>query len=481
MKTIVRCLVLVFSLFTSTNPLLAQWVYTNSFSGSVQALAVSGTNLFAGTWYPGIFLSTNNGTSWTAVNSGLTDTDIFALAVSGTDLYAGAESGGGTEDGGVFRSTNNGTNWTRASTGLTDPDVLCLFVLGTDLFAGTYGGGAFRSTNNGMSWVNVNSGLTNPLVFAFAVIGPNIFAGTGGGGVFVSTNGGTSWAAVNFGLTNLDIQALAVMGPNLFAGTQNAGIFLSTNNGTSWTPASSGLTYPGVRTFAVSGTNLFAGTGCGGVFLSTNNGTSWTQVNAGFTGSPCVQSLVVSGTNLFAGTYQGDVWRRPLSEMITLDVTVGVDIIAGWNMISNPVTRAANTDSVRQLYPNSVFNYAFAFDPGTGYVQSFTMPNGTGFWGKFPAAETNNITGTPRTVDSIDVFDGWNMVGTISNPVDTATVVSVPPGLRASDWYGFSGGYSAVSQLLPGKAYWVKSNGAGKFVFTSGLFGVVSKTHHAVK
>ncbi|OGU74600.1 MAG: hypothetical protein A3H45_10575 [Ignavibacteria bacterium RIFCSPLOWO2_02_FULL_55_14] len=59
---------------------------------SVSALAVSGTNLFAGTYGGGVFLSTNNGTSWTAASTGLTD--VSALAVSGTNLFAGTRGGG---------------------------------------------------------------------------------------------------------------------------------------------------------------------------------------------------------------------------------------------------------------------------------------------------------------------------------------------------------------------------------------------------
>ncbi|MCK7528687.1 MAG: hypothetical protein MZV64_69585 [Ignavibacteriales bacterium] len=104
----------------------------------------------------GVFLSTNNGTSWTAVNTGLTSTHrpcpcrlrheslcrdlwrrrlsldqqrhkldcgqcrldehlcVSALAVSGTNLFAG------TMAGGVFLSTNNGTSWTAVNTGLTN-------------------------------------------------------------------------------------------------------------------------------------------------------------------------------------------------------------------------------------------------------------------------------------------------------------------------------------------------------------------------
>jgi hypothetical protein len=60
------------------------------------------------------------------------------------------------------------------------------------------------------------------------------------------------------------------------------------------------------------------------------------------------------------------------------------------------------------------------------------------------------------------------MVGTISIPVDTGSIVSVPPGLRASSWFGYATGYVPATQLVPGGAYWVKSNGIGKFVLTNG-------------
>ncbi|PJB02148.1 MAG: hypothetical protein CO127_00675, partial [Ignavibacteria bacterium CG_4_9_14_3_um_filter_36_18] len=39
-------------------------------------------------------LSTNNGTSWAVVNSGLTNTSLLALAVSGANLFAGTYRGG---------------------------------------------------------------------------------------------------------------------------------------------------------------------------------------------------------------------------------------------------------------------------------------------------------------------------------------------------------------------------------------------------
>jgi hypothetical protein len=56
----------------------------------VWALAVSGTNLFAGTEENGVFLSTNSGTSWTAV--GLANSLVHSLVVNGTTLFAGTST-----------------------------------------------------------------------------------------------------------------------------------------------------------------------------------------------------------------------------------------------------------------------------------------------------------------------------------------------------------------------------------------------------
>jgi hypothetical protein len=139
-------------------------------------MVVSGKNLFAGAYFGGIFCSTDNGTSWTAVNNGLTNPEVFSLAVSGTNLFAG------TYGEGVFLSTNNGLSWTEARIGFTNDPVNCLAVSGTSLFAGTWEGSVFLSTNNGTNWSAVNTGLlTNNRVWTLAVFGTNLFAGTGNG------------------------------------------------------------------------------------------------------------------------------------------------------------------------------------------------------------------------------------------------------------------------------------------------------------
>lgn len=152
-------------------------------------------------------------------------------------------------------------------------------------------------------------------------------------------------------------------------------------------------------------------------------------------------------------------------------VNVNVSIAAGWNMISNPVI-AAN-DSLIVLYPTSLFGYGFSFSGG--YVTDYTMENGTGYWGKFPGVTSQVVSGLPNTRDTIDVIAGWNLVGSVSNSVDTSTIVSIPSGIRASNWFGYAAGYVSAANILPGQAYWVKSNAVGQFVLANPLLARPAK------
>jgi hypothetical protein len=89
--------------FVSTNN-GASWTQTSLDSVQVNALVVSGSNLFAGTWMYGVFLSTDNGETWKGVNTGLTFPFVSSLAVDGANIFAGTASirGGGS---GVFKGT----------------------------------------------------------------------------------------------------------------------------------------------------------------------------------------------------------------------------------------------------------------------------------------------------------------------------------------------------------------------------------------
>ena len=216
-------------------------------SVKVNALIVSGINLFAGS-DSGMFLSTNSGINWT--QAGLNNIVITSLAISGSNIFAG------TYYHGVYTSTDNGTNWTQVNNGLTNTYVFSLAVNGTNIFAAA--GLLFLSTNNGTSWTKL--GL-NDDVHSLAVSGSNIFAGTIRNGVYLSKDNGINWAIVNNGMTNYNVHVVTANGTNIYTGTDGSGVFVSTNDGTNWKIASTGL-FPdnAIYSFAFSSSNIFTGT-----------------------------------------------------------------------------------------------------------------------------------------------------------------------------------------------------------------------------
>src|SRR5215212_5220424 len=90
----------------------AQWVKTAGPPGiNVNVFFDNGSFLFAGTSSKGVFRSSNQGASWTPVNSGLANATVLSFTKDQTYLYAGTNEG-------VFRSSNNGSTWTAANNGI---------------------------------------------------------------------------------------------------------------------------------------------------------------------------------------------------------------------------------------------------------------------------------------------------------------------------------------------------------------------------
>ena len=95
---------------------------------NVTSFAVRGGTIFAGTFGSGVFLSTNNGTSWSAV--GLSNSQVLSVTVMGSIIFVG------TLDGGIFLSKDNGTSWSAVDSGLTNLDIRSLVVSGRNMFQG---------------------------------------------------------------------------------------------------------------------------------------------------------------------------------------------------------------------------------------------------------------------------------------------------------------------------------------------------------
>jgi hypothetical protein len=155
---------------------------------SVSVLLAQGSDILAGTEYNGVFYSSDNGDHWVALDSAQAfayeHLDIVALSRNASAVFAGAtDSWNPTpfKRNGVFRTTNNGAIWTAVNNGLTDTDISALVSHGSSIFAGTDSGGVFVSTDNANHWKPCNDGLSNPHVSSLAVNDSFIYAGMLGG------------------------------------------------------------------------------------------------------------------------------------------------------------------------------------------------------------------------------------------------------------------------------------------------------------
>jgi photosystem II stability/assembly factor-like uncharacterized protein len=347
MKKIFGFLVMIIFLVNTTIPLNAQWVQTSTPApGQIQCIAISGNDLFEGNGQGQVFHSTDDGVTWTDVTSNLHNhaVNIGCLAYDGTNLLAVDSDGGG-----IFLSTNKGTSWTAINNGVTDPWINIVIINGINFYAGSDYGEVFVSANSGTNWSRIGSAFCNSRVCSIAGSASNLFASTQSNGVFRSVIGDTSWTAINSGLpSGTLVTNLVVKGSNLFAAVYGSGggVFLSTNNGDTWTLPSNEMTSDGAYSLAIypatkgtASTNLFAGTMDNhGIFLTTDNGASWQSVGLAIAYDG-VEDLKVGNGKLFALTVGEEIWRRPLSEMISS---------------VNEISGLPNGLLLRQNYPNPV-------------------------------------------------------------------------------------------------------------------------------
>jgi photosystem II stability/assembly factor-like uncharacterized protein len=330
MKHISSLLFDLFFLFTITNLLPAQWIQTNGIQGEyiTSNLVVSSPNLVAGA-IGGLFVTVDSGATWSRVNIVGNDSSVTAIAVGsngvgGTNLFA---SSFGPR---VFLSTDNGITWSVSGI-LSSSQPHSLVVSSHSLFAGTYAG-IYRSTNNGATWTPANNGLpytfSLPLIWTLAASGTNLFAGTIGNGLFLSTDDGMKWTQVTNGLRTSDnVTKVFVSGTTILAGVLNNGVFRSTDNGTSWSKSKTSLAdtvLNNVNDFTAYGTMMFASEYSSGVWISKDAGENWAPINTGLP-NVSVMALAVYGTNLYAAA-GFTICRRSLSELLT-SVSISKGII----------------------------------------------------------------------------------------------------------------------------------------------------------
>ncbi|RPJ61448.1 MAG: hypothetical protein EHM23_06870 [Acidobacteria bacterium] len=336
---------------------------------------ISSTTVYVGLAGTGVYKSTNSGGSWAAVDSGLpVDCAVLALASGGGAIFAG------TINEGVFKSVNGGGFW--ISCGHFRGTIYALLVNPqnkANIFAAGIDGKVQQSTDMGATWQTVLLG-TDP-VYSLAADGQNppvLYAGTDLSGVFKSTDGGATWGPG--GLDGVPIYGLWASPTNpsrLLAGTYGLGVHVSTDAGATWDPTNTGLTNTAIFALAVARSNnniIYVGTDGGGVFKSTDGGLNWQAVNNGLT-DDVIWTVAVHPTDpltAYAGTNTAGIFKT-------------TDGGSNWTAVNNATDPtglfAVNILAVDSLDPNRVY-------AGTWGYGLFETQNGGTSW-------TDNSEGLP--------------------------------------------------------------------------------------
>lgn len=283
------------------------WTSANNgiTNSTIKTLVKSGSFLIAGAYYSGgVHFTNNGGSNWNA--SYPTTNYIVQLITNNNAVYAA------TWGGGIFKTTDNGQSWTQLNTGLPNLNVFSVAINGSRIFAGTNNSGVYISENNGLSWQEINIGLTNKNINMLTLVGNNLFASTTGG-VFISIDNGISWVAA--GLPGKNVITLKEKNNKLYAGTWGDGVYVSADNGTTWTQLKNGMTNLLIYAIAFdNNNNIYVSSGAH-VYSSMDGGVNWNLKNEGLPFD--VYSLEVMDNFLYAGTSTFGVWKRPLGELLT--------------------------------------------------------------------------------------------------------------------------------------------------------------------
>ncbi|MFM8420157.1 MAG: LamG-like jellyroll fold domain-containing protein, partial [Verrucomicrobiota bacterium] len=333
-----------------------------------------------GTGYAGVYLSADQGVTWT--KTAFPSQGRPGLGIATRSVVGGGLTFVGAIDDGIWLSRDHGTNWT-----FTGPvassfgtGIGRMAYNGTDYVAG-YGGwprGLYRW--NGTGWDNTLAGTDGLSVLAAG--NGRFLAGMLGGGVVSSDDGGRTWRNRHPEFQLLVRTANAVLG----VGTPSGVVRRSDDNGDTWREEGSAVPAASmgyVDQPAVYGGALYVPVHGSGIWLRRPDLT-WTRVltNSGFCSVHVVgPSLVVASKE---GVFQlkdesafARILAQPQSLTANLGDTATFAVVATnattfqWFKDGTPLPGATNaTLTLANVQPPRIGDYQFVAGNGFGSVTS---------------------------------------------------------------------------------------------------------------
>ena len=282
-----------------------------------------------------------------------------------------------------------------------------------------------------------------------------------------STDDGENWSLTAFDYSFADaFQSLAFSPLDsdiVYASSWYGGVIKTTNGGTDWNVSAVGFLSPKLSMDPLVPDHLFCGggeTSTGKLIESNDGGATWHDVSLPDSVKN-IRDLTISigdSLDVYLATRGSGVYH-----FRQFTPAFGLNVSPEWNMISIP-KHVADYRSA-SLFPGSSSG-AYSYEGS--YRLKDTLEHGKGYWLKYPTAQFLRIgSGENINSDTINVNAGWNMIGSISKPVNTSTITSDPPGIITSQFHAYQGSYSISDSIKPGSAYWVKVSQSGQLVLSA--------------
>jgi iron complex outermembrane recepter protein len=378
--------------------------------------------LLAGTFFKGIFRSTDYGEHWSSVKTcpGITPSSLgstSAFLQSGGALYAATAIG-------VAQSTDDGLTWCIEKQ--TNTPVRALTASGDAIYAGLDDGQILTRSKLGQPWISskptsksstvwsISAHPTDPLI-CYVVDWQYDYSASS---LFLTKDGGKTWTNIITPVTAIQFVAYQPSNPQVIYAGADGPLYRSRDGGVTWSRVS-GINYDirsimadagGIQDKVVIGSDH-------GIFISNDNGGTWESVNGNIPSSILI-TVAVQGSTILTTA-------QDFSPIASYDAGKSWRLLPGFEggaALFNP-----GNPSYAYLFTGSGFQYSI--DGGKSFRSASGIP-GKSMWASSLAVDAKNPSVIyAASTDGIYMSQDWGQSfkrqtwSISSNP----TIVAVDP------------------------------------------------------